>query len=176
MTEDDRLDPIREELRNKKYACEILSEIENLKETHGIDRFSDKEFRELGYILRSWSVHPNHPLIKLHVGYRYYQNTNSWNCFFCGREIKEREGYWAHKKMKWSEGPKLCHECFLKFLCMFEWNNELYELLDVFIKIDHMPTPYKVILLDKMKSLDFIRIITSVAEHYNDIHKFKGEK
>jgi len=53
----------------------------------------------------------------------------------------------------------LCHECFLKFLTMFEWNDKLYELLDVFRNIDYLHIQEKVILLGKMKSLDFIGLI-----------------
>ena len=173
MTEHNLLESIREIFKSKNYPSEILTEIETLKEIHGIDRLNDEEIRELGRLLKTWSVYSNHPLIKLHVGYRYYENTNPWNCHFCGRVIKEREGYWAHKEMKSSEGPKLCHECFLKFLAMIDYNDQLYKLLNVFTNIDKLHIRDKELLLDKMKDLDFLSLITSLAEHYDEFISLK---
>ena len=173
MTEHNLLESIREVFKSKNYPSEILTEIETLKEIHGIDRLNDEDIRELGRLLKTWSVYSNHPLIKLRVGYRYYENTNPWNCHFCGRVIKEREGYWAHKEMKFSEGPKLCHECFLKFLAMIDYNDQLYKLLNVFTNIDNLHIRDKELLLDKMKDLDFLSLITSLAEHYDEFISLK---
>jgi hypothetical protein len=84
-----------------------------------------------------YSILLKHPLIGLtYAGYRYYRNTKNWACHFCEREIKKGEGYWAHKQMEWSQGPKMCHECFLKFLSMIEYNSELFNLIQNFKYID----------------------------------------
>ena len=157
-----------------KYDFAIWVELENLKIVHG--ELNDREIQELGYLLEDWVTSIEHPLVELlRAGYRYYSNTKPWDCHFCGREIKVMEGYWAHKEMKWSKGPKLCHECFLKLLAMIDYNPRLYELLEAFKSIDRLHGADRAILLDRMKNIDFLLLIAGLARYYDDFIKLKGK-
>ena len=99
-----------------KIAEEMFQD-EEIKEKVGERKLSEKDLRELMEILE-YEIE-NHLMNLYYGGYRLYDNTKAWACHFCEKEIKNGEGYWAHKQMKWSQGPKLCHECFLKFLANF---------------------------------------------------------
>ena len=170
----EKLEKIREIFKDKAYPSAIWVELENLKIMHG--KLDDDEIRELGYLLRDWVINIKHPLAELlRAGYRYYSNTKQWDCHFCGRKIKVGERYWAHKMMEWSQGPKLCHECFLKLLAMIDYNSRLYELLEAFKSVDRLHGADRVILLDRMKSTDFLLLITGLARYYDDFVELKGK-
>jgi len=64
-------------------------------------------------------------------------------------------------------------KCFLKFLAIIDYNDQLYKLLNVFTNIDKLHIRDKELLLDKMKDLDFLLLITSLAEHYDDFISLK---
>lgn len=104
----------------KREKKRLFSELKE-KEFYELSEEAVWELRELRNILEHKI---ENPLVNLYYGgYRSYDNTKDWICHFCGKKIETDEGYWAHKQMKWSEGPKLCHECFLKFLVMMEYNH-----------------------------------------------------
>lgn len=107
----------------KKRARDIWYRIE-IEEMMGKPKPSSEEIKNL-----LWKI--DHPLMKLDTeGYRIYYNTKEWNCHFCERKIKVGEGYWGHKVIQWSQGVKLCHECFLKLLVLIEENRQLSDLFE----------------------------------------------
>lgn len=94
------------------------------------EKLTDDEIKELIYEIYEPLEHP-HPLRHLYYGgYREYINEIDWNCHFCGEKIERHEGYWGRKQMRWSEGAKLCHKCFLKFLLIMEENEYLMSLFE----------------------------------------------
>ena len=110
-------------MEKKKRAMDIWYDIENA-EIMGKPKPSREEIKKL-----LWEI--DHPLMKLDTeGYRLYYNTKEWNCHFCEKKIKAGEGYWGHKLMQWSQGVKLCHECFLKLLVLIEENRQLSDLFE----------------------------------------------
>lgn len=121
------------EIRIREIRIQELTD-DNIKE------FTDDEIKELIYgkynpliaeLQKRTLVHPlRHPLIAIREGYRLYENTKDWNCHFCGDEIKVKNGYWGVVDMQWSQGTKLCHRCFLKFLIMMEENWSLRMLFE----------------------------------------------
>ncbi len=93
------------------------------------EKLSDNEIKELIHKIND-PLNP-HPLMALHYGgYRFFDNTKDQICHFCGEKIEINKGYWSHKTMRWSEGAKLCHRCFLKFLKVMEDNEYLMLLLE----------------------------------------------
>lgn len=104
---------------NKKiYAGDILDHILFRKE-----KLKDKD------ILKAvWKL--DHPLKNIEHGYRDFNNTKMWNCTFCEKIIQKRERYWGYKKIDGSEGEKMCHICFLKFLTLIDHNDLLLVVLD----------------------------------------------
>ena len=159
MSNRDEIKKKFEELfKDKKYASEILYELEEMKEKEGKKQLSCVEARWLGYELRRWSIYSNHPLLELlHSGYRYYDNTKTWKCHFCGKTMGEGEGYWAHREMQWSQGPKMCHECFLKLLVLVESNSSLYRLLSALKQVETGST-YSAII-SKFEEQEFVSLI-----------------
>ncbi len=169
-----------EEEHNKKRLSD--REYYRLSEKVNIGAFQDEELKEkvgecifpknLETASTLYDILLNHPLIALtYAGYRYYKNTKNWACYFCEREIKEHEGYWAHKQMKWSQGPKMCHECFLKFLSMIEYNSELFSLIRSFKYIDGRWQ-----LQSRMEEVDFVNTINSLAKYYDEFKSLKIEE
>ncbi|RLI76678.1 hypothetical protein DRP05_12490 [Archaeoglobales archaeon] len=102
--------------------------------------------------------------------YRVYNNTKEWECYFCGDKIFENEGYWAHSEMVWSQGPKLCNTCFLKFLSFIEHNDRLMELLSIFEKVDG----YDILLL-RMRDWSFVYLVKELATNYDLLLSAKGD-
>ena len=105
----------------KKSALEIRYDKGEKLTNDEIEELIDKIYNPL--------THP-HPLMHLYPGgYRLFHNDKNWNCYFCDEEINAHRGYWGLKTMQWSNGPKLCHKCFLNFLRMMEYNEYLMLLL-----------------------------------------------
>ncbi|RLI88371.1 MAG: hypothetical protein DRO98_03275 [Archaeoglobales archaeon] len=69
----------------------------------------------------------------------------------------EGEGYWAHREMQWSQGPKMCHECFLKLLVLVESNSSLYRLLSALKQVETGST-YSAII-SKFEEQEFVSLI-----------------
>jgi len=159
MNERDKIWRKFEELfKDKRYASEILYELEVMKKSEG-KKLSKVEAHSFGYALQNWSVYSDHPLLKLfRSGYRYYENTKTWDCHFCRKTIGEREGYWAHKEMQWSQGPKMCHECFLKLVVLVESNSPLYELLSALKEVEKYP-----VVISKFEEGEFISLVKELA-------------
>ncbi len=114
--------------KTKIRAGDLFSDIYNDR-IYNPEKWSGKEIKEAVRQV-------DHPLLVIEHGYRMYRNTSDWQCTFCEIWIKKREGYWAYKKMYLSQGEKMCHYCFLKFLAILEQNDFLEYLFDEVLKKD----------------------------------------
>jgi len=65
--------------------------------------------------------------------------------------------------MEWSEGPKLFHECFLKFLALMDCN---YFLKKLILSLKNVEGWWR--LLPRMENQSFVNTIESLAGFYEE--------
>ncbi|RLI79799.1 hypothetical protein DRP05_02880 [Archaeoglobales archaeon] len=163
--------------KDKVWATSLLNELETYKWENSKEKLSDAEIRELGRIVVSWFMKNYWGLDGIaNLGFRNYHNTEDWKCEFCRREIKAREGYWGYIEMKCSEGPKLCHECFLRFVSLIECNPYLFEPLRAFIHLSKLPqneTRNKPDLIERLRDYEFFNFVFELSKHYDALRNMR---
>jgi len=75
--------------------------------------------------------------------------------------------------MKFSQGAKLCNECFLKFLSFIECNRYMYEQLLALPRLSYLSPNEKINLIKKLRDYEFFYLVVEIANRYEDLKNKK---